>query len=253
MMALHPDFLRLPIAHRGLHRPGLPENSMAAFRAAIANGYGIECDIQRAMDSTPMVFHDYELKRLTHEANGTVAASTPQHLARLRLLGTDEPIPTLTQMLAEVAGRVPLLIEIKDPTMDSSSAVGKLPERVAAELAGYPGPVAVMSFNPHVIAAVHKAAPDIAVGLTTCGYEAGEWSLLDDAKRAHLAAIADFDEVGASFISHDRNDLDNPAVAALKARGVPILTWTVRSHDQEVEARRVADNITFEDYLANIA
>ena len=251
MMGLHADFLRLPIAHRGLHRPGLPENSMAAFRAAIANGYGIECDIQRAMDGTPMVFHDYELKRLTHETKGTVAASTPQHLARLRLLGTDEQIPTLAQMLAEVAGRAPLLIEIKDPTMDSSAAVGKLPERVAAELAGYQGPVAVMSFNPHVIAAFHKAAPGIAVGLTTCGYEAGEWPMLDDARRAHLAAIADFDAVGASFVSHDRADLDNPAVTALKARGVPVLTWTVRSHDQEVEARRVADNITFEDYLAN--
>ncbi len=250
-MGLHPDFLRMPIAHRGLHRPGLPENSMAAFRAAIATGYGIECDIQRAMDGTPMVFHDYELKRLTHEANGTVAASTPQHLARLRLLGTDEPIPTLAGMLAEVAGRVPLLIEIKDPTLDSGADVGKLPQRVAEELAGYAGPVAVMSFNPHVIAAFHQAAPEIAVGLTTCAYEAGEWPMLDQAKRSHLAQIADFDAVGASFISHDRNDLENPAVLALKARGVPVLTWTIRSQGQEVEARRTADNITFEDYLAN--
>ena len=66
-MALHPDFIHVPIAHRGLHRPGLPENSMAAFRAAIAHGYGIECDIQRAMDGTSMVFHDYELGRLTGE------------------------------------------------------------------------------------------------------------------------------------------------------------------------------------------
>ena len=250
-MGLHPDFLRMPIAHRGLHRPGLPENSMAAFRAAIANGYGIECDIQRAMDGTPMVFHDYELKRLTHEANGTVAASTPQQLARLRLAGSDETMPTLAEMLAEVAGRVPLLIEIKDPTLDSGADVGKLPQRVAEELAGYAGPVAVMSFNPHVIAAFHQAAPEIAVGLTTCAYEAGEWPMLDQAKRSHLAQIADFDAVGASFISHDRNDLENPAVLALKARGVPVLTWTIRSQGQEVEARRTADNITFEDYLAN--
>ena len=108
MMALHPDFLRQPIAHRGLHRPGLPENSMAAFRAAIANGYAIECDIQRAMDSTPMVFHDYELKRLTHETNGTVAASTPQHLAPLRLLYTDEPVSTMARSSPAVAPHVPL-------------------------------------------------------------------------------------------------------------------------------------------------
>ena len=109
-----------------------------------------------------------------------------------------------------------------------------------------------MSFNPHVIAAFHKAAPDIAVGLTTCAYEAGEWPMLDAATREHLASIADFDDVGASFISHDRADLENPAVTALKARGVPVLTWTIRSTGQEFEARRIADNITFEDYLANI-
>lgn len=248
MMGLHPDFLRLPIAHRGLHDAALPENSMAAFRAAIAGGYAIECDIQRAMDSTPMVFHDYELARLTDIENGTVASSTPAQLVKLHLLESDETIPTLAEMLDEVAGRAPLLIEIKDPTVDSGSDVGLLPQRVAEALRDYAGPVAVMSFNPHVIAAFHKAAPKIAVGLTTCGYDEADWPMLDAATRAHLAAIADFDDVGASFISHDRNDLDNPAVTALKARGVPVLCWTVRSPEQEAKARRVADNITFEQY-----
>lgn len=253
MAALHPDFLRRPLAHRGLHRPGLPENSIAAFRAAIAQGYGIECDVQRAMDNTPMVFHDYELARLTDIENGTVASSTPAQLARLHLLDTDERIPTLRQVLDEVAGRAPLLIEIKDPTISSGPNVGGLPGRVAAELAGYAGPVAVMSFNPHVIAAFHEAAPEVPAGLTTCAYEAGEWQMLDAASRARLAAIADFDAVGASFISHDRMDLDNPAVAALKARGVPVLTWTIHGAEQEAEARRVADNITFEQYLPETA
>lgn len=253
MMGLHPDFLRLPIAHRGLHNDSRPENSMAAFRAAIAEGYAIECDIQRAMDDTPMVFHDYELARLTDIENGTVASSTPAQLARLHLLETDETIPTLREMLDAVAGRVPLLIEIKDPTIASGPEVGALPRRVAEALAGYDGPVAVMSFNPHVVAAFHKAAPGIAVGLTTCGYEAGEWQMLDEGTRARLAAIADFDDVGASFISHDRGDLGNPAVAALKARGVPVLCWTIRSPVQEAEARRVADNITFEHYRPETA
>lgn len=248
MMGLHPDFVRLPVAHRGLHNDSRPENSMAAFRAAIAEGYAIECDIQRAMDDTPMVFHDYELARLTDIENGTVAASTPAQLARLHLLETDETIPTLREMLDEVAGRVPLLIEIKDPTIASGPEVGALPRRVAEALAGYDGPVAVMSFNPHVVAAVHAAAPEIAVGLTTCGYEEGEWQMLDEAARTRLAAIADFDAVGASFISHDRGDLGNPAVAALRARNVPVLCWTIRSPAEEAEARRVADNITFEHY-----
>jgi glycerophosphoryl diester phosphodiesterase len=126
--------------------------------------------------------------------------------------------------------------------------VGALPGRVAEELRDYAGPVAVMSFNPHVIAAFHAAAPGIAAGLTTCGYDEGEWPMLDAPTRERLAAIADFDAVGASFISHDRNDLDNPAVTALKARGVPVLCWTIRSPEEAADARQVANNITFEQY-----
>ncbi|WP_347266689.1 glycerophosphodiester phosphodiesterase family protein [Paracoccus sp. (in: a-proteobacteria)] len=248
MMRLHPDFLRLPVAHRGLHGGHVPENSLAAFRAAIAAGYGIECDIQRTADLTPMVFHDYDLRRLTG-TEGLVAALSPAQLAERRLQDTDEPIPTLRQMLDEVAGRVPLLIELKDTTPDSGADVGDLPGRVAAVLAGYAGPVAVMSFNPHVAAAFGRAAPQIPVGLVTCGYDAVDWPGLGAAARAHLRAIADFDAAGACFVSHDRKDLDNPAVAALKARGVPVLCWTVRSPAHEAAARRVADNITFEHYL----
>jgi len=247
-MALHPDFLSLPIAHRGLHSAGVPENSMAAFRAAIAAGYGIECDIQATADGTPVVFHDDDLPRLTG-AEGLVRAMGIDALSMLRLMETGEGIPTLADLLAEVRGRVPLLIEIKDQSLRSTGEVGGLSDRVAELVAAYQGPVAVMSFNPHSIAAFHKAAPGVTVGLTTCGYEEADWPMLDAAMRAHLAAIADFGPVGASFISHDCNDLENPAVTALKAEAVPVLCWTIRSPAQEMAARRVADNITFEDYL----
>ncbi|MTH78170.1 glycerophosphodiester phosphodiesterase family protein [Paracoccus aestuariivivens] len=247
-MALHPDFLTLPIAHRGLHSAGIPENSMAAFRAAIAAGYGIECDIQATSDGTPVVFHDDDLPRLTG-VEGLVRALGMDALSMLRIMGTDQAIPTLVDLLTEVAGQVPLLIEIKDQSLKSSDDVGDLSRRVAELVAGYVGPLAVMSFNPHSIADFHKAAPEVTVGLTTCGYDADEWDMLDAATRAHLAAIADFDRVGASFISHDRKDLGNPAVTELKTAGVPVLTWTIRSPDQEAAARRVADNITFENYV----
>ncbi|MDS9466706.1 glycerophosphodiester phosphodiesterase family protein [Paracoccus sp. MBLB3053] len=247
-MGLHPDFLRLPISHRGLHSAGKPENSMAAFRAAIASGFGIECDIQAAADGTPVVFHDDDLTRLTG-AEGLVRALGIDMLSMLRIMGTDEPIPTLAELLAEVAGRVPLLIEIKDQSLKASEDIGDLSERVAGLVAGYTGPVAVMSFNPHSVATLHKTAPDVPVGLTTCGYEGADWPDLDPERREHLAAIADFERIGASFVSHDHNDLDNPAVAALKNRGIPVLTWTIRTTEEEKAARRVADNITFEGYL----
>lgn len=252
MAALHPDFLRLPIAHRGLHSDGVPENSMAAFRAAIAAGYGIECDIQAAADGTPIVFHDDDLPRLTG-AEGLVRALGMDAISMLRIMGTDESVPTLADLLALVAGQVPLLIEIKDQSLRATDDIGDLSTRVAELVARYPGPVAVMSFNPHSVAAFHKAAPGVAVGLTTCGYEAEDWPMLDGVTRTRLALGADFDRVGASFISHDRKDMDNPLVRAMKANDIPVLTWTIRSPEQEAEARRMADNITFEGYLPKSA
>ncbi|MDO5611633.1 MAG: glycerophosphodiester phosphodiesterase family protein [Paracoccus sp. (in: a-proteobacteria)] len=242
-------FLDRPIAHRGLHGPGVPENSLAAARAAIAAGYGIELDIQPSASGQPLVFHDYDLDRLTGQP-GFIRDRDGDDLAALRLTGSDEPVPTLPAFLELVAGRVPLLIEIKDQDMRLGPDIGALHQAVAAALAGYAGPVAVMSFNPHVVTGFHALAPQIACGLTTCGYTAGDWPMIDAARRAHLAAIADFDASGSGFVSHDHSDLDNPAVAALKARGVPVLCWTIRSKAQETAARRIADNITFEGYAA---
>ena len=135
-----------------------PENSLAAFRAAIAGGWGIELDVQPAEDGTPLVFHDYELTRLTGDG-GVVAALSVAEAAGRRLLGTAEGIPTLEAVLALVAGRVPVLIEIKDQSGDLGPDMGELPLAVAALAADYAGPLAVMSFNPHAAEMVHRAAP----------------------------------------------------------------------------------------------
>lgn len=251
MTALHPDFLRLPIAHRAHHdlAAGRPENSIAAMRAAIAAGYGIEMDIQPSADGVPMVFHDYALERLTGRA-GQISDLTAEELGRLPLRGGREGVPTLAQVLAEVAGRAPLLIEIKDQSGASGPEVGALERAVARVLKGYAGPVAIMSFNPHSVAAFHAAAPEIAVGLTTAAYSPEDHPELLGAVCDHLRDIADYDRVGASFISHQATDLARPRVAELKAKGAAVLCWTIRSPQAEAAARRFADNITFEGYAA---
>lgn len=251
MAPLPPQFLTMPIAHRGLHGPGVPENSLASFRAAIAAGYAIECDIQHLADGTPIVFHDYDLDRMAGEED-FVADLSPEDLAEYRLARSEEKIPTLQEMLREVAGRTPLLIEIKDQDGRLGENIGDLQDRVAEALRGYDGPVAVMSFNPETVARFHAAAPEIAVGLTTEGFEAEDWPMLDDDTRSKLAAIVDYERTGASFISHHFVDLGNPAVHSLKAQGVPVICWTVRTPEEEALARQVADNITFEDYAAPV-
>lgn len=252
--ALPPAFLVAPIAHRGLHdrASGVIENSRAAAEAAIAGGFGIECDIQLSADGEAFVFHDDVLERLT-AAKGAVNALPAAELAAIPLGGGGETIPSLAEFLALVAGRVPLLIEVKDQSHALGTAgTGPLERRIAALLAGYAGPVALMSFNPHSVAALAEAAPEVPRGLTSCAFDEVEWQI-DDARRADLAALADFDRLGCGFVSHDKADLANPALARVKAAGAPVLTWTIRSPADEAAARRVADNITFEGYLPGAA
>ncbi|WP_299719827.1 glycerophosphodiester phosphodiesterase family protein [uncultured Tateyamaria sp.] len=248
--ALDPAFLRAPLAHRALHDvdDGRPENSRAAIRAAIAQGYGIEIDVQLSADDQAMVFHDYDLARLAH-GTGPVRSVPAGTLGGITLRGGDEGVPTLDEVLDIVAGQVPLLIEIKDQDGGMGVNIGPLEAATAAALAGYAGPVALMSFNPHSVARMADLCPDLPRGLVTSAYDPANWPL-PEATCARLRDIPNFDRVGASFISHEAADLSRPRVAALKAAGAHILCWTIRSPEAEAEARRIAENVTFEGYLA---
>lgn len=253
MTPLPPAFLTAPIAHRALHdlTDGRPENSRAAIRAAIEAGYGIEIDLQPSSEGRAMVFHDYALKRLTGQ-EGTISTQPAETLGGIALLGGDEGIPTFAEVLDLVAGRVPLLVEIKDQDGVLGPNIGALEEAAARDVAGYEGPLAFMSFNPHSVAALASLAPHVPRGLVTDAYDETGWPLVPPARRDELRAIPDFDRTGASFISHRAADLSRPRVAEIKASGTPVLCWTVRSPAEEAEARRVADNITFEGYAAPI-
>ena len=245
--------LRLPIAHRALHdrAAGRVENSPAAIRAAIDHGYAIEIDLQLSADGVPMVFHDEELDRLTPES-GPVNARPAAALQAIRLKDSADTIPTLAQVLDLVAGRVPLLVEIKDQTLTMGPTDGRLEAATAALLSAYRGDVAVMSFNPACIAHMARLAPALPRGLTTAAYDAESWAPLPPETCARLRAIPDYDATASSFISHEAADLTRPRVAELKAAGAAILCWTIRSGEEEAQARAVAQNVTFEGYLARI-
>ena len=253
MTPLPASFLRVPIAHRGLHdRPaGRVENSRAAFAAAVALGVAIELDVQPSSDGVAMAFHDYDLARLTGRT-GPVSGLTAAALGETGLRDGGESVPTLAEALAVVAGRVPVLIEVKDQDGAMGPTVGPLEDAVLAALAGYGGDVAVMSFNPHSVAHLAARAPDLPRGITTAAFTAEDWPLLPAATRARLAGIPDVARTGAGFVSHDRRALGMPRVAELKAAGLPVLCWTVRSAAQEAEARRIADTVTFEGYLPDL-
>lgn len=250
-MTLDPLFLINPIAHRAYHdlSAGRPENSRAAVRAAVVAGYGIEIDLQLSSDGVPMVFHDYDLARLTG-ISGPLAMHNAVALGAMGLLHGDEGIPTLAEILHIVEGRVPLLIEIKDQDGALGPNIGSLEAATAEVLANYAGPVAVMSFNPHSVAAMAHLGPGVPRGLTTSAFDPADWAPVPAAVRERLRGIPDYDRCGACFISHDALDLSRPRVSELRAQGAAVLCWTIRSPRAEAQARAIAQNVTFEGYAA---
>lgn len=247
---LHPDFLTKPIAHRALHdvTDGRPENSRAAIRAAIKAGYGIEIDLQLSRDGQAMVFHDEDLDRLTMET-GPLNQRSATELSHIPLRGGRETIPTLKQVLKLVAGRVPLLIELKDQQGELGPTDGKLEAATAQALADYEGPVALMSFNPNSVIVMARLLPHIPRGITTSSFDPADWQPIAPAVCDRLREIPDYDHAKASFISHQASDLDRPRVAELRHAGAAILCWTITSPEAEAKAREHAQNITFEQYL----
>ena len=139
-----------PIAHRGLHDKsrGLIENTAGAFAAAIAGRYAIECDLQITRDGEAVVFHDDVLDRLT-DATGKVCERTAEEMQQLTIRGSSDRVQALQELLQQVDGKVPLVIEIKS-LWDRSDALAR---RTLDVISTYTGPYALMSFDPDVVAA----------------------------------------------------------------------------------------------------
>ena len=251
MITLSPAFLTTPIAHRGLHdrSQGRIENAPQSFGAAIRHGYGIELDVQLSSDGQAMVFHDYTLDRLTHD-KGPVAMRSRAELESIQLKDTTDAIPALADVLAQISGQMPVVIEIKDQDGAMGPNVGPLEQAVADCLSAYNGDAAVMSFNPHSMVAFVDMCDTRAIGLVTDRFDDSDWPTVPKARRAELRDIPDLAKCSGSFISHNQGQLDMDVVADLKSKGTHILCWTIRSETAETHARRIVYNVTFEDYLA---
>ncbi len=222
-------------AHRGLHGlgadgEGRPENSPSAFAAAIARGLGIECDIQRSSDGQAIVFHDSELGRLTAET-GPLRERSAAELGTIRILDSEDTIPTLRQLLDAVAGQVPLLIEIKSEPDTRIAAICLAVRRL---LEGYRGPVAVMSFDPRVPRWFARHSPHIVHGLVMS--EEGSRTVFARTRRHIMLWRAQTD-----FLAYDIRDLPSRFATTQRRRGFPVLTWTVRSRELLARAARHAD------------
>lgn len=254
MSGLAPAWLTArPIAHRGLHdrAAGLIENSPSAARAAAAKGFAIECDVQPSADGEAMVFHDFDLDRLTGET-GPVKARSAADLARIELSGSTDRIPSLPDFLALIAGKVPLVVEIKS-AFDGDL---RLARRTAQIVAASAAPVAIKSFDPDVIAFLRQNRAALGLDATPLGvvaeaaYTQGEWAKLAPEKQAELANFLHWDRSRPDFLSWSVRNLPHPTPYLCRtALGLPVMSWTVRTPEQRATAAHWADQMVFEGFL----
>lgn len=228
--------VKTPIAHRGLHNEEIPENSLASFENAIKHNYAIEIDLRITSDGRIVVFHDDNLGRMTG-SSGYVNKTKLEDIKKLRLGKSAESIPTLEETLELVAGRTPLLIELKN-----MNKIGEMEKAVWAILSKYPGEYCIQSFNPYTLEWFKNHAPQVKRGQLSCFFKGADIDAIKKyaLKRLWLNKVSE-----PNFISYNIDDLPNKYVK--KYRDLPLLAWCVRTIEQKEKALKYADNIIFEN------
>ena len=230
-----------PIAHRGLHDEERPENSLSAIEAALQHRFPIEIDVQVSADGRAVVFHDWNLARLTG-FDSRVKMTSAAAIAKLRLAGGSERIPLLEDVLDLIRGREGVIIEIKNRKRPTA-----LEPAVSRILRNYQGDVAIHSFNPFSLGWFRRNHPELCRGQISCSFDTDDMA---GWKKVILAQYGMNWMSRPHFISHHWKQL--PAIMpALLSRllRMPLLTWTVRSAKEQASALRYADNVFFETYI----
>lgn len=214
-------------AHRGLHGNGIPENSMAAFRAALDGGYGIELDVHLMKDGKLAVIHDASLKR-TAGADVKIEDLTEADLANYPLEGTEQTIPLFSQVLELYAGKAPLIIELKAERGNHAA----LTKAVCDLMDSYTGPYCMESFDPRCVFWLTKHRPDIVRGQLTENFVINKRSPLPMVLKFILTHQLENFLIRPDFVAYkfaDRKTLSN--FLARKVWGAQGVTWTITSQE----------------------
>lgn len=231
-------------AHRGLHDEKTPENSMAAFRAALEHGYGIELDVHLLKDGNLAVIHDSSLKRTTG-AEGKIEDLTTEQLQNYHLEGTDETIPTFRQVLDLFDGKAPMIVELK-ATGSNAAAVT---EATCKMLDSYKGAYCLESFDPRCVYWLKKNRPDLIRGQLTENFFATKTSTLPWYLKLVLSKQLMNFLILPDFVAYrfaDRRNLGNFLVR--KLWGTQGVTWTLRSPQEHEAAIKEGWIPIFENY-----
>lgn len=225
------------IAHRGLHTPGTEreENTLAAIKAAVDLGYGVEVDVQATVDGIIVVFHDQSIDRMT-DGEGPLNKLGFAQLQKFNVGASGKPVPSLPDVMEQVNGAAPMFVEIKST---KKTDIQVLCAGVRHCFEGYRGPVAIMSFDPRVITWFKNYMPLYARGLII-----GREFLLNWRNRAALTFW--IGRLKPDFLACDINLLPNSLCDRWRKKGKPLLTWTVKSKALEAIGREHADALIFE-------
>ena len=226
-------------AHRGLHGNGIPENSLAAFELACQEGYGIELDVQLSRDGEVMVFHDYTLVRMTGDGRKLCEVDASE-LQGLSLAETSQFIPTFREVLDLVGGRVPILVELKGESFDTS-----LCPKVAEILKSYTGDYCVESFNPLLIKDIQKYLPDVYCGLlyTNACKEKKKYSIINIAVSCMLLNFL----AKPNFIAYSKHFKSSlPVKISTGLYKAPKFVWTVQNEEEFDQAHLNGEFAIFE-------
>ena len=230
---------KTPIAHRGLFNEKYPENSLSAFKNAVKNKLPIELDVSYLTDGTLVVFHDEKLARMTGK-DGFISNCTYKDIEKLTLSGTKEKIPTLSEALDVIDGKVPILIEIKN-----YGKIGPFEKAVWKVLQNYSGEYAIESFNPYTLEWFKKNAPKIKRGQTACFFRNKEITGVRKFALKRMLLNKKISE--PNFIVYDADDMPNKYVKKYFGK-VPVLLYTIKSAHEEERLRDFCDNIIFDSY-----
>lgn len=235
-------FTGIRYAHRGLHGEGRPENSLAAFKAAVDKGYAIELDVHLLRDGYLAVIHDDTLLR-TAGADVRIEDLTRAELKNYRLEGTDEHIPTLAEVLEVVGGKVPLLIELKtgknNPTLCSA---------LMWELRDYEGLYCIESFDPRCVRWFKRNAPSVVRGQLADNFFKNKGNLgfvhrfVLSLLVLNAFTLPDF----VAFNFKERNFLSNRI--SKDFWNVKAFCWTIRSEREMRKAEKRGYTVIFEDF-----
>jgi glycerophosphoryl diester phosphodiesterase len=233
-----------PIAHRGFHnKKTVIENTESAFESAISADYAIECDLQLSADGEAIVFHDDEIDRLT-KTKGHVKAFTAKQLKSIKFKSTSDRMQTLDELLEQVDGLSTLIIELKSH-WDGNMALVK---RAINVVESYDGPVALMSFDPTMIACARELAPNIVRGITADRTVDPYYNALPVSKRVSMRNFGHLAQTQPHFVSYYWRDLPFEPMTEIRNAGHPVITWTLHSKEDSAQAMRYCDQVTFEGY-----